>query len=81
MDEQAVKVLARFTEVGQLWPVNAWIYFINRSSPPEHKWYKIKDVPSAGYAAMRVRYDHEISELEANSRGFYRENPEVNSEK
>jgi hypothetical protein len=27
MDEQAIKVLARFTEVGQWWPVRAWIYY------------------------------------------------------
>ena len=72
MDEQTIKVLARFTEVGQWWPVGAWIYFPSMGSDWDNmKWWKIEEIDSH---RSRVRLDYEISELEANQKGIYRTN-------
>jgi hypothetical protein len=64
MDEQTIKVLARFTEVGQLWPMGAWVYLTTLEGPSS--WMYVDR------EGLRKRYRVEISELEANSRGFFR---------
>jgi hypothetical protein len=68
MDEQTLKVLARLTMVGELWPVGAWICFVS-----DNNWYQIKDVDADKYPSQRVRYDHEMSELEANLKGIFKD--------
>jgi len=63
MDEQTIKVLARFTRIGELWPVGAWICYPNSSHPDV--WHKVR---GEGLS----RWEIEISELEANSTGIFR---------
>jgi hypothetical protein len=77
MDEQTLKVLARLTEVGQWWPVGAWIYFDKKIFQTIDRWYQIKDVDGNIFQNMRVRYESEISELEANAKGIFRGRSDV----
>jgi hypothetical protein len=64
-DEQTIKVLARFTEVGQWWPVGAWLYLTHAKFwarvPQHYKWHKTD----------------ELSELEANQKGIFRNVPSI----
>jgi len=69
MNEQAIKVLARFTEVGQWWPKHAWIYY-SISDENNFKWHPIKDSESK---FDRIRMSYEICELEANQKGIFRD--------
>lgn len=69
MDEQTIKVLARFTEVGQWWPVGAWIYS-ERFAKANKQWWKIED---SQYEKQRIRLSHEICEAEMNQKGVFRE--------
>jgi hypothetical protein len=79
MDAETLKVVARFTPIGELWPVGAWIYCLHKYQK-DGFWYLIKNYEGEKYDSMRRRFDHEISELEANQRGVFR-NPKANSEK
>lgn len=65
MDEQTIKVLARFTEVGEKWPWGAWYYYY---SPNEicRAWQKVE------HDFLQKRLGYEICELEANQKGIYR---------
>lgn len=63
MDEQAIKVLARLTEVGNYFPADAWIYHDIGTCG---SWYKIK-----GKKYRREPWN--LSELEANQKGIFRE--------
>jgi hypothetical protein len=74
MDENAIKVIASFTPVGEWWPVGAWI--VTEIVPTECYWHKIskKEAESA-----RIRLDHEISELEANNKGWFRNEHTLNN--
>jgi hypothetical protein len=66
MDENTIKVLARFTETGQNFPSGAWIcYESDRGSGLYDRWHKI--------ISRSFRRDPgELSESEANSMGIYR---------
>jgi hypothetical protein len=68
MDEQTIKVLARFTEVNQRWPIGAWVCveFVG--------WYKNSPHPL-------TRWVGEMSELEANQRGIFRKESDIIYEK
>jgi hypothetical protein len=66
MDEQTLKVLARLTQVGQIWPMGAWIWN-NGGTMSQKRWYKCK-------CTNWVRYDCELSEAEANQLGIRKEN-------
>lgn len=68
MDENTLKIIAAFTSVGQLWPVGAWICYPNQVGT-SLGWYKIENTQ---IERLRIRNDKEISELEANQRGFFR---------
>jgi len=61
-NETAIKVLARLTDIGQPWPVGAWVYLIGSKS-----WIQI-----AYYPNNPGRHYLELSELEANERGIFR---------
>jgi len=63
-DEQTIKVLARFTEVGQWWPVEAWILF-RTPRAAYYTWWPIKNSVEEG---QRIRRENEICELEANQK-------------
>ena len=67
MDEQTIKVLARFTEIGQNFPSGAWICYERvRDSGIYNMWHKVK--------GQHFRRDPgELSESEANSMGIYRD--------
>ena len=67
MDENTIKVLARFTEIGEKWPIGAWFYvgFTIPILEDETGWCKAKK----GYC--RSGY-YEVCELEANQKGVYR---------
>jgi hypothetical protein len=69
MDEQAIKVRARFVEVGQYWPKGAWVHVLGSAS--EHAFYRVTtdDVVD--------RRHGEICEIEANQKGIFR-HPDVN---
>jgi hypothetical protein len=66
MDEQTLKVIARLTEVGQWWPAGCWIYSDKNMS----EWWQIRNYELEN---QRIRLLHEISELEANQKGIFRE--------
>lgn len=69
MDEQTIKVLARFTEIGQLWPEGAWIYITSdvvTANGITYIWFKT-------YKSACARQNDEISELEANQKGIFRD--------
>jgi len=65
MDENAIKVLARFTEIGGLWPIGAWVYLTTVEGP--NAWMHVDR------EGLRLRYGVEICELEANTRAYFRE--------
>ena len=59
LDENVIKVIARFTPVGKPWPVDAWIYLIHAQGwarVSSWEWYR----------------SDELSELEANQKGIFR---------
>jgi hypothetical protein len=62
MNEQAIKVLARFTPLDGQWPIGAWVYMSNSRA-----WLFVKQ------SFDTIRLDSEISELEANQRGIFRD--------
>lgn len=65
MDENTIKVLARFTEIGQDWPMYSWFYSL-KSDGGTDNWI---------YVACKVlqkRLPNELSELEANQKGVFR---------
>jgi hypothetical protein len=63
-DEQTIRVIARFTEIGQTWPAFSWIY-VAGVTWNGGGWWRI---PVDGV----TRFDGEISELEANQKGIFR---------
>jgi hypothetical protein len=65
MDEQTIKVLARFVEIGQRWPRGAWCFVghVIKYADNETGWFK-----SSG----NIREHYEICELEANQMGYHR---------
>lgn len=67
MDEDTLKVIASFTPVGEWWPVGAWI--VTEIEASRCYWHKI---PNRETKSARIRLDHEISELEANNKGWFR---------
>lgn len=70
MDEQTIKVLARFTEIGQLWPDGAWVHNTDMISGHIYiKWFQIKKEHDTDF---KTRIPSEISEAEANQRGIFR---------
>jgi hypothetical protein len=69
MDEQTIKVLARFVEVGQWWPVGAWINWNNG----EGGWLQIMECEDENH---RKRWTGELSELECNVKGIFRKEEE-----
>lgn len=69
MDEQTLKVLARFTEIGQYWPQYVWVW--NNGEPlGEKRWYQCK-------SNTWKRYSCELSEVEANQLGFHKEDDPI----
>jgi hypothetical protein len=71
VDEQTEKVIAAFTPVGEWWPVGAWI--VNSEGPTFVYWHKIANSTNM---TRRIRLPHEISELEANQKGYFRDESE-----
>jgi hypothetical protein len=65
MDEQTIKVLARFVEVGQDWPMNSWVYEIHKGT-----WFLVD------MKILQPRFANEICELEANQKGIFRKGTE-----
>ena len=63
MDEQTLKVLARFTPVGSKWPWGTWVY---NPTWRKKQWFQVI-VP-----VLERRLPDEISEAEANQRGIFR---------
>jgi len=82
MDEQTLKVIARLTEVGHHWPAGCWIYSDKNmsewwpagcwiySDKNMGEWWQIRNYELEN---QRIRLLHEISELEANQKGIFRE--------
>lgn len=66
--ERIIKVLARFTNVGEQWPDGAWIYY-SLSGSLDQGWVQIQDRWNAG---TKKRFPTYLSELEANQRGIFR---------
>jgi hypothetical protein len=64
MDENTIKVLARFVEIGQHWPVGAYVYTVGFTS--SLGWYTVN-----GPHVYRLKT--EICEAEANQRGIFRD--------
>jgi hypothetical protein len=69
MDDNTLKVVARFTEVGQWWLVGAWIYIARRLESSGNGWHKIRNSETE---TLRIRLAHELSEAEANQKGLFR---------
>jgi len=75
LDEQTIKVIAAFTPVGQWWPVGAWIV-TDHSSPSGYYWHRIR---APKIDTIRIRLPHELSEIEANQRGNFRNEGNMNN--
>jgi len=60
-DERTLKVISRFVEVGQDWPMNSWVYEIHKGT-----WFLVD------MKILQPRFANEICELEANQRGIFR---------
>jgi hypothetical protein len=59
LDENVIKVIARFTPIGKPWPTDAWIYLIHAE-----EWARV--------SSWAWRRGDELSELEANQKGIFR---------
>ena len=70
MDENTIKVLARFTGVGQDWPIGAWYYvgFDIKVLKGETGWCQAKE--NDRDTVRRQRYM--LCELETNQKGVFR---------
>jgi hypothetical protein len=69
MDEQTLKVIACFTPIGKPWPKGAWIFVTSNmktSSGSDYRWFRAID-------ADFTRQSDELSEIEANQRGWFRD--------
>jgi hypothetical protein len=64
MNEDVIKVLARFVEIGQMWPIGSWVYRQYRNL--DDVWYFVRN-------RYTDRMSNQISELEANQKGIFRE--------
>jgi len=70
LDENTIKVLARFTEIGQHWPMGAWVYM--RYIVMNDDWYLVTE-------GNINRIANHISELEANQKGLFRDKTKTKS--
>ncbi len=74
MDENTIKVLALFTQVGTPWPIGAWVFRIG-TIYNNRDWYQVRK--NMYHPSMsRFYYNREsdeLSELEANYQGIFRE--------
>lgn len=62
LTRDVLKVIARFTPVGEKWPVGVWVCNLGRAA--RWGWYLTRYSDS--------RHHDEMSELEANQKGIFR---------
>lgn len=71
--DKAIQVLARLTNVGDAWPIGAWIY-IKETDYWDAAWFRVKE--REGYVVKKL--GKQMSELEANAQGIFRPQPKEN---
>jgi hypothetical protein len=69
IDENTLKIVARFTPLGAKWPNQVWVcivYVVSGDSKESLGWYITEK-------NTHKRWPDELSELEANQKGYFRD--------